>query len=129
MSRKRQSQIAKEPLFKVNTKQSLDLINLLTMSEHQFRENFAGTPIMRAKYHGMQRNACIVLGNIGSPDSIPALTHALKSDSPIVRGHSAWALGKIGGHASKLALREQLSVETDPEVINEISAASSRITV
>ena len=122
------SQVSKEPLFKVNTKQSLDLINLLTMSEHQFREDFAGTPIMRAKYHGMQRNACIVLGNIGSPDSIPALTHALKSDSPIVRGHSAWALGKIGGHASEMALREQLSVETDPEVINEISTAASRIT-
>ena len=122
------SQLSREPLFKVNSRQSLDLINILTMSEEEFREEFSGTPIMRSKYHGMQRNACVVLGNIGSPDSIPALTYALKSDSPIVRGHSAWALGKIGGQRSELALIGQLSIETDPEVIEELQSAVSHIT-
>ena len=117
------SQDSKENLFKVNSKQSLDLIKLLSMSENQFLEEFAGTPIMRSKYHGMQRNACVVLGNIGSPESIPALIHALNSESPVVRGHSAWALGKIGGLKSETALRDQLCREKNPEVIEELVAA------
>ena len=41
----------------------LDLIELLEMSEDEFRQRFAGTSIMRAKRVGMQRNACVALGN------------------------------------------------------------------
>ena len=40
----------------------LDLVELLEMSEEDFRGRFAGTSIMRAKRVGMQRNACVVAG-------------------------------------------------------------------
>ena len=43
----------------------LDLVKLLEMSEEEFRSRFAGTSIMRAKWVGMQRNACVALGNLG----------------------------------------------------------------
>ena len=43
----------------------LDLLKLLEMSDDEFRGRFAGTPVMRAKRTGMQRNACVALGNLG----------------------------------------------------------------
>ena len=42
------------------------------MTDEQFRQRFAGTPIMRAKRVGMQRNACVALGNSGDPAAVPS---------------------------------------------------------
>ena len=68
-------------------------------SEEEFRARFAGTSIMRAKRVGMQRNACVALGNLGDERSEPALSSALREAEPLVRGHAAWALGRIAGAA------------------------------
>ena len=100
-----------------------DLVELLTMTEAQFRERFAGTPVMRAKWVGMRRNACIALGNGGNPASIPPLTQALVDAEPLVRQHAAWALGRIGGAAAAAALRRALADERDGAVREEIGLA------
>ncbi|GAG61004.1 unnamed protein product, partial [marine sediment metagenome] len=38
----------------------------------------------------------------------------------IVRGHTAWTLGKIGGKKTKIALEKVLKSEEDREVREEI---------
>src|SRR5260370_35799651 len=38
---------------------------LLGLSEAEFRELFRGSPVKRAKWRGLIRNACIALGNSG----------------------------------------------------------------
>ena len=101
----------------------LDLIELLEMSDDEFRGRFAGTPAMRAKRTGMRRNACVALGNLGDRAAVPALGRALRLGEPLVRGHAAWALGQIGGAEAGALLLEAASAETDPGVLEEIVAA------
>ena len=48
---------------------AVDLVELLEMTEADFRQRFAGTPLMRAKWEGMQRNACVALGNLDTPSA------------------------------------------------------------
>jgi epoxyqueuosine reductase len=75
-----------------------------------------------------QRNAAVALGNQGDPDSGPELVRALSSPHDIVRGHAAWALGKIGGKKSDAALEAALSGETDEEVKKEMRSAREALT-
>jgi epoxyqueuosine reductase len=99
---------------------SPDLVGLLSLSEAEFRERFAGRPILRAKYAGLLRNACVALGNLGDPRAVPALARALDHREPLVRGHAAWALGRL---SSFQALRARSAHEDDPWVREEIGAA------
>lgn len=104
---------------------SLDLVELLQLSEEQFRQRFQGTPIMRAKRTGLQRNACVALGNLKDQSAIPALVDALENAEPLVQCHAAWALGQIGGSQAVAALKRALELETDPEVKSEIEDAAT----
>ncbi len=116
-----------EPAFKKPGTGLLDLVDLLSLSEEEFQQRFRGTPIMRAKRVGLQRNACVALGNHRDPAAVPALRRALLSGPPLVRGHAAWALGQIGGATAGLALREAALLETDPEVSSEIAGALAEL--
>ena len=100
-----------------------ELIGLLSLNEAEFRRRFHGSPVLRAKRRGFLRNVAVALGNSGSPEAVPALALALFDDEPLVRGHSAWALGRIGGGGASRALREGLEREMNPEVKNEIEQA------
>ncbi len=97
-----------------------DLVELLSLSEAEFHERFAGRPLLRAKYAGLLRNACIALGNLGDPSATLPLAGALDHAEPLVRGHAAWALGRLGSY---VALRERLARETHPWVREEIAAS------
>jgi len=102
---------------------SPELIPLLALTEAQFRERFAGRAIMRAKRDGLVRNACVVLGNLGERRAVPALIEALGDRSALVRGHAAWALGRLGGEAARTALQVRLEIEHDSTARAEIEAA------
>jgi epoxyqueuosine reductase len=105
-----------------------ELIGLLSLSEADFRRRFHGSPVLRAKRRGFLRNVAVALGNSGSPEAVPALALALFDDEPLVRGHSGWALGRIGGDAAGRALREGLRRESDPEVKGELELAIAECT-
>ena len=105
----------------------LDLVGLLGMTEEEFRERFQGTPVMRAKHSGMQRNACVALGNLGSPEAVPALHRALAEAPALVRGHAAWALGRIKTPEAVAALQGARANETDLSVLTEIQEALAEI--
>ncbi len=113
----------REFLPRPETGGSPELIPLLALTEEQFRERFRLSPIRRTKRRGLLRNVCVALGNIGDPQAIPALIGALHDVEPLVRGHAAWALGRIGGTQAKHALEEALAGEQDEEVRKEIRCA------
>jgi epoxyqueuosine reductase len=104
-----------------------DLIPFLALTNSEFRQRFRGSPILRAKRRGFLRNVAVALGNLRSPEAVPALIHALEDEEPLVRGHAAWALGRIGLTAAMDALRRRLGVEEDTEVRSEIEAAMEEI--
>jgi epoxyqueuosine reductase len=72
----------------------------------------------------LRRNAAVALGNELDRADVPLLAQALGDDpSPLVRGHVAWALGRIGSPRARTALREALGSEHEPTVRDEIAAA------
>ena len=102
---------------------TLDLIDLLEMTEETYRLRFRGTPILRAKRAGLQRNACVALGNKGDTVAVSALRQALIVGESLVRGHAAWALGRIGGTEAREALNQAQDNEGDEGVLGEIGQA------
>ena len=101
----------------------LDLAELLGLSEEEVRARFQGTSIMRAKRVGLRKNACVALGNNRDESGVPALVSALKDAEPLVRGHAAWALGQIAISEAIEGLEQSTTSETDPYVLEEITAA------
>lgn len=102
---------------------SIDLISLLELTDAGFLGLFQGTAIMRAKRVGLQRNVCVALGNLGVSEAVPALSKVLFNGELLLRGHAAWALGRIGGYTAKQAMLTTLISERDPWVREEIEAA------
>ena len=97
---------------------------LISMSEAEFREEFSGTAVMRAKWSGMVRNALVALGNIGSDDDIELLQRTARThDRSIAREHAAWAMAQIDLDGVRPALRELAHHERDPVVLEEIHTA------
>jgi epoxyqueuosine reductase len=119
----RKAAYSRERAFNERRFTGLDLAALLEMTQEEFQDRFRNSPIKRAKLVGLQRNACVALGNMGDPTAIAPLCGALQDTPPLVRGHAAWALGRLGGPEAVQALEGALSQEEDPEVVAEIEAA------
>jgi epoxyqueuosine reductase len=109
-----------------------ELIELLGMDQREFSRRFKNSTVKRTKRRGLLRNVAVALGNWGSPEAVPALAAALHVKEPLVRGHAAWALGRIasGSAASAAdsaviaeALLRRLAVEEDAWVRVELSDA------
>ncbi|MEF3306749.1 tRNA epoxyqueuosine(34) reductase QueG [Paenibacillus sp. GYB003] len=101
---------------------------LLTMSNKQFRERYGD---MAASWRGrkpIQRNAVIALGNFRDASAVPLLSDVLlHDDRPVLRGTSAWALGRIGGAEAREALKEAERTEADPEAAERIREALAQL--
>jgi len=75
---------------------------LLSLNENEFREIFRGSPVKRAKWRGLLRNACVAAGNSGMRPGDPSFTKicaclkqlAASSDVLIVE-HAQWALERL----------------------------------
>jgi epoxyqueuosine reductase len=107
---------------------SVDLLWLLRLTQPQYVEAFRGSAIKRAKAWMLRRNAAVALGNVGTPNVIEAVARAMAHDEhPIVRGHAAWALGRLSvrhrvNDASDM-LAAALKEEADAVVRTEIDLA------
>lgn len=102
---------------------------LLAVDEEGFRTLFRASPVRRTKRAGLLRNVCVALGNWGAGEAVPTLTRALDDESPLVRAHAAWGLGRVGDQLSKDALAERLSAETNSDVRGEVLAALAEAAV
>jgi len=126
-------QITDEPAFRPREGvHGAALIELMRLTPEGFRKRFRKSPVKRAKRRGLLRNVAVALGNWRSAEAVPALLEALDDDEPLVRGHSAWALGRIASADETLervtleiarALGERLAVEGDGRVREEIGLA------
>jgi epoxyqueuosine reductase len=80
---------------------------LLGMSDADFRESFAGSPMKRAKLLGLKRNAAVVLGNVGTADDLQLLEEAGSDPEPLVREHARWALGQLHDRLPRAATLDE----------------------
>lgn len=99
------------------------LADLLALDNDGFRERYRRTPLWRTKRRGLARNAAVALGNAGTEHDLPVLEAALSDSEPLVRGHAAWAIGKIGAAAGRAILRAAQTTETDTGVLDELALA------
>ena len=72
-----------------------DLLNLLSLSDAEFKQRFAGTPMLRTKRRGVLRNVCVALGNVGDVGALPALHRASSDSEPLIAEHARWAIDQI----------------------------------
>ena len=98
---------------------------LLTMSQEEYAQRV--WPLLyyirKENRRLWQRNAAVALGNQGDPRMVPVLISAFQDSEPIVRGHVAWALGKLGGKKARAALEKGRNSEEDINVREEIVRA------
>jgi epoxyqueuosine reductase len=92
----RKAPIGAEPALRPRPDlEGVDPVELLGLSEEEFRRRFRGTALMRSKRRGLLRNAALVLGNRGDRAALPALRKALADAEPLVREAAAWAIERI----------------------------------
>jgi epoxyqueuosine reductase len=85
-----------EPAFRGGPKErETPLVQELQISPGEFNRRFKNSPIRRAKRRGYLRNVAVALGNIGTPDDLPALDGMLVDPDPMVREHVIWAMDEI----------------------------------
>jgi epoxyqueuosine reductase len=100
------------------------LVRLLRLRSGEFKRTYARTAMGWRGAAILRRNAAVALGNSLDRAAIPALAQALMEDPhPMVRGHAAWALGRIGGNTALAHLHECLGREQDKTVREEAAAA------
>ena len=105
----------------------VDLAQLLVgLDESEFRALFRESPITRAKRAGLLRNVCVALGNWGAVEAVPVLVRALADDEALVRGHAAWALGRVGTGEARESLLVVAKDEANGWVRQEIADAISQ---
>lgn len=68
---------------------------LAEMSAEEFRENFRGSPIRRAKRSGLRRNAAIAMGNSRERRFVSVLEKLAVDEDGDVAESARWALGKL----------------------------------
>ena len=96
------------------------LPELLQLDEDGFRARFRRSAVWRTKRRGLLRNVAVALGNSANPAAIGPLQAALHDPEPLIRGHAAWALGRL---AHTTSLRTALEREQDIDVRGELLVA------
>lgn len=72
-----------------------DLCDMLKLDDISFAALFAGSPVKRLKRARWIRNVCVVLGNVGTTDDLPALQAASLDPDSLIAEHAAWAIAEI----------------------------------
>lgn len=101
------------------------LEKLLNMSAEYFRDKVYPLLHYIKDKRYLQRNTAVALGNLGQEEAIPHLARAMHDPDELVRGHAAWALGRIGGRGAMEALEGSLSAEGSEYARSEICSAVS----
>ena len=68
---------------------------LAGLTEEEFREAFRRSPVKRAKYRGLLRNAAVAMGNSGLARFRPTLEKLAEHPDPVVQEHARWALARL----------------------------------
>jgi len=117
------AQVTRHRAFQLRWPEDLSLADLALMDDRAFRNLFGQSALAWRGKTNIKRNAIIALGNRGDRGALPVLVKALKDPSPVVRGHAAWALGRLNRPEAALILQEALAREKDTLVMQELRAA------
>ncbi len=102
------------------------LVELLALRSGAYKRRYRATAMGWRGAAVLRRNAAVALGNALDRAAVAALESALAGDPhPMVRGHAAWALGRIGSPRALATLRTRAACESDGGVREEIAAASA----
>jgi len=108
-----------------------ELTSLLQLDDESFRQRFRKSPVKRTGRGGLLRNVCIAMGNSGDTDFVPVLMEALGDTEALIRGHAAWALGRLASrtnHGQISAVLEQgKQRENDVNALEEIELTIDNI--
>lgn len=100
------------------------LLELLVMRSATFKRRFRDTAMGWRGAAVLRRNAAVALGNALDRSAVGALAKSLGEDPhPMVRGHVAWALGRVGSPAAEAALQARRGHDPDEGVCQEIEMA------
>jgi epoxyqueuosine reductase len=104
-----------------------ELVSLLELSASGYRRFVKRSALRRIGRVQLQRNAAVALGNSGRAEAAAPLGRSLaENPSALVRGHAAWALGRLPGQAAPELLRAQRARERESSVLEEIGLALSQ---
>ena len=87
---------------------------LVSLTEDDFRRIFRASPVKRAKWRGLLRNACVALGNSAIAPENPAyprivqrLEELASAEDAILAEHAAWALARLHSAPSAQISRDR----------------------
>ncbi len=99
------------------------LEKFISITPQEFKTQFSGSAILRAKWKGFIRNVCVAMGNSGEKSFIPLLEDKLSEPEPLIRGHAVWAYVRLLGNEARKRLQKLKQSESDPFVLEEIQSA------
>jgi epoxyqueuosine reductase len=70
----------------------LDPLALAALTPSEFVALATGTPLIRAGYHGIRRNACLALGAASQREALPLLKTLCEDENPMVAEAALWAV-------------------------------------
>lgn len=88
------------------------LRDFLTLTDDEFRELFRKSPIKRIKRPAFLRNVCVVLGNVGTEEDLPALQQAAESGNELIAEHARWAVNEIQVRSAQCSVLSSESATT-----------------
>ncbi len=90
------AQVSRESAFAAGlSTTNFALRDYLKLNDAEFRNLFRNSPIKRIKRRGFLRNVCVALGNVGTPQDLPALGQAAADPEPLIAEHAKWAIERI----------------------------------
>jgi len=95
----------------------------MALDDTGFSTSFRRSPVLRARRRGLLRNVAVALGNWGEQAAVRTLSNALHDPEPLIRGHAAWALGRIATPDACSSLEQASAAETDDWVRDELAFA------
>jgi epoxyqueuosine reductase len=109
------------------------LLWLVQAGSKPWRRFSGGSALVRATATMMRRNAAVALGNCDDERAAAAVAAAVLGDAmPVVRGHAAWALGRLAArgvigdaaaHRARVLLEQVAAHDEDASVRQEATAA------
>lgn len=110
------------PGYEAESLSQENMLAELILSDSQFKEKYAGMPILRAKRRGWLRNICAVLGNLGDQEAFGPLVHFLITERDAVcRVSAAHAITRIDSQKAFSLINQALEQETDPLIRKELT--------
>jgi epoxyqueuosine reductase len=103
-----------------------ELLDLARLTENEFNLRFEHSSIRWIRREGFLRNVVVALGNSLSAEAVPVLGKALQENSPLIRAHAAWALGRIATDQAFRLLEEAQVEEEESAVLEEMSFSLMR---